>query len=613
MVRLIYPIGQSFVTTGEFGVWRKLRASVIDNLIFYGIAGVVGVGFFIGLFFYEGRDLSTAISVALALATVWGTFLLVVFMGVGLVEIPRTCWRNANFHVMLRYYQFKLTAQHEELNQAHTEITTVEKLIKNLDDNVPISDPNRSCVDTLIAECPPDYALLEKGEGKVKTGYGDIVELHSRLISAKHNWNQATTLYETTLKRAFKLDDIVAAKDELRSTRMIKWTYKPARRFRFKLLTDVVNFMEWLWLTKIAEWFWRVASVLLAIASLLLIFCEVTMFVVFLEAPTGRGLPATISPLTLLVRSADLSPLGIQLISLAVVAYMATCTFSSLFSFRFLSWYKLLPDQQTDSYSILFCAAYLSRLAPPLVLNLLYLINYDLPEYNSAYIQIMGPMTRVPFFGQKFNVIFPCLIVFMSVATLFSCWSRIMSCLPCCRSRSFSYDEWDDDEQVESGRDLISKERAQRRRGVAAEMRNQDPNIAVDLENQNEIDEVDRRRGAGRSTRPPAATTSGPSSSSSSSSTSAAGTGSSSSRFREKYVPGSYSKGKSSAASTAAPVSGGSGGGFLSLFSRGNQTSELQSGGTPAGSGPRPTFVADDPFSVCIFKPSFTYFAVCLN
>jgi hypothetical protein len=194
-----------------------------------------------------------------------------------------------------------------------------------------------------------------------------------------------------------------------------------------RVLTLIASDIEWVWWVKIYEYFWRVVSIMLAIISLLLLFCEITMFVAFVEADK-RHLAPTISPLTLLVRSVDLSPIAIELITLAVVSYMALCTFSAFFSFRFMSWYRLLPDQQTDSYSILFCAAYLSRLAPAIVLNLLYLINYDHPLYASVYIEVVGGMRRVPLLGDEFNILFPILMFIISALTVFSVWSKLAEC-----------------------------------------------------------------------------------------------------------------------------------------------------------------------------------------
>jgi hypothetical protein len=62
--------------------------------------------------------------------------------------------------------------------------------------------------------------------------------------------------------------------------------------------------------------------------------------------------------------------------------------------------------------------------------------------------------------------------------------------LPFCRQRSFSYDEWDDDQSVEDGKGLLQKERIARRRQLLSD----DPSLANDLEQQNEVDDIDRRR-----------------------------------------------------------------------------------------------------------------------
>jgi len=53
----VYPLGQSYVSTGEFTFWRKVRASFIDNLYFYAMALVPGVIFFIVLFLLQGKNL----------------------------------------------------------------------------------------------------------------------------------------------------------------------------------------------------------------------------------------------------------------------------------------------------------------------------------------------------------------------------------------------------------------------------------------------------------------------------------------------------------------------------------------------------------------------------
>ncbi len=41
--RVVYPIMQSYVLTGEFSVKEKIFTSIKENLIFYLIIGVVGI------------------------------------------------------------------------------------------------------------------------------------------------------------------------------------------------------------------------------------------------------------------------------------------------------------------------------------------------------------------------------------------------------------------------------------------------------------------------------------------------------------------------------------------------------------------------------------------
>jgi len=113
------------------------------------------------------------------------------FMGVGLVEIPRSSWRKGNLGVQLRHHHFKAASGYDELSTAHEVLLKVEKQIKQLDELVSPRDENRRYVNALIEECTAEYHMLDHGEGQVSTDYANIVSLRAQLRSAKHNWNQA--------------------------------------------------------------------------------------------------------------------------------------------------------------------------------------------------------------------------------------------------------------------------------------------------------------------------------------------------------------------------------------------------------------------------------------
>ena len=48
----------------------------------------------------------------------WGLFLLVLLLGYGLVEVPRTCWYSSRSSYMLQYMQFKLAKLSVEKSEA---------------------------------------------------------------------------------------------------------------------------------------------------------------------------------------------------------------------------------------------------------------------------------------------------------------------------------------------------------------------------------------------------------------------------------------------------------------------------------------------------------------
>jgi hypothetical protein len=57
-----------------------------------------------------------------ALINIIGLFILVAFLGYGLVEVPRQLWNKGDVHGQLRYLQFKVAVQSEELQSARRKV-----------------------------------------------------------------------------------------------------------------------------------------------------------------------------------------------------------------------------------------------------------------------------------------------------------------------------------------------------------------------------------------------------------------------------------------------------------------------------------------------------------
>ena len=84
-----------------------------------------------------------------------------------------------------------------------------------------------------------------------------------------------------------------------------------------------------------------------------------------------------------------------NILSFIMLIYMCMCTYYGFFHLKIWSYYSLHPNQQTDSFSLLFSANQLTKLAPPLCFNFLRL--FDIEEI--AFNKMLNAMDPIPIIG----------------------------------------------------------------------------------------------------------------------------------------------------------------------------------------------------------------------
>ncbi len=106
---ILLPIAQEYEEAGEFSIKDKLKRSIINNLLIYGIfllVGVLGLG---SLIISNTVDLASLLPVLLAASNAFGMFLVVIFLSFGLIAIPRELWRGKNYKLRLKKLQFNVS------------------------------------------------------------------------------------------------------------------------------------------------------------------------------------------------------------------------------------------------------------------------------------------------------------------------------------------------------------------------------------------------------------------------------------------------------------------------------------------------------------------------
>nr|BAK02403.1 predicted protein [Hordeum vulgare subsp. vulgare] len=428
----VYPMMQEYTCAGDFTPWEKLKTAIRENLIFYGIAGGIGI---VGLIYIGIAQSLTAMSLyslVIGLSNTWGLFLLMFFIGHGCVEIPRNLWHKSNNALQLRYLQYELAALDQSLADADAHLTKIMRKIRSMDQRCPQADPHRPYVDKIISHCPPQFGLMSDGAGHTTISYSNLVKIHMKLMRADHNARLNKAIYEHVLRRALDLQDVLDSVGESR----IKWTVPPQRYNQCIPLQETAEFY---WHTYVRNWSRLFAFFICIALSVTLVWCEVTFFY------TGHDL----SLYSLMVHSTSVHDVSLQLLVFVPVLYMCTCSTWSLFSLRFFNFYRLIPNQHTDSASLIFSATYLSRLTAPLVYNFMNIIHIS----DSAFVKVMGQGVVL----ETFNQYFPIVVLLICLATFFRLYQRALEFFD---APQFQFDDDFHHDNIDTGRDILVRERA---------------------------------------------------------------------------------------------------------------------------------------------------------
>jgi len=128
-----------------------------------------------------------------------------------------------------------------------------------------------------------------------------------------------------------------------------------------------------------------------------------------------------------------------------------------LFKLKLFWFYRLLPHQQTDENSILFSAAFMSRLVAPLYLNFLHVIDLTNTEFPSPFLSVI----KTDPIREALYQYFPLILLLFCIFTLFNLANKIMKF--CGLSQVCCTDDFDDD-QIERGSELMFREREAKER-----------------------------------------------------------------------------------------------------------------------------------------------------
>ncbi|XP_036383933.1 G-protein coupled receptor-associated protein LMBRD2a isoform X2 [Megalops cyprinoides] len=465
---LLLPFMQSYARSGGFSITGKIKTAIIENAIYYGTYLLIFGSLLIYVAVHPQWHLSwyELQTIGITAANTWGLFLLVLLLGYGLVEIPRSYWNAARRGYLLEKTYFKAAKLMTEKADAKENLEDVMEEVRKVSESIKYNHPLRKYIDTILRKCPVDY---QEKMGRNMDDYEDyddkhntypseksLVKLHKQVIYAVQRHNRTQVQWRILLEQAFHLEDV--AKNETSSSHVFVRSFaSPEQRGLVSsfLYTPTV---EWYWECLLRQWFYRVLALVLSVFSVAVVWSECTFF-------STRPVLSLFAVFIQLAEK-DYNYLYIEMACFITIFFLCTCVYSTVFRIRVFNYYYLASHHQTDAYSLQFSGMLFCRLTPPLCLNFLGLIHMDSAishqkKEQTAYTSIMGSMRVLSFIADGFYIYYPMLIVLLCIATYFSFGTR---CLNLLGFQQFMGDNDMTSDLIDEGKELIRREKRKRQR-----------------------------------------------------------------------------------------------------------------------------------------------------
>ncbi|XP_019722680.1 LMBR1 domain-containing protein 2-B-like isoform X7 [Hippocampus comes] len=213
---LLLPFMQSYARSGAFSLVGKVKAAIVENAIYYGSYLLIFIFLVIYVVAHPKWRLTWTEfqTIGITAANTWGLFLLVLLLGYGLVEIPRSYWLSScHAHLLAKTY-FKVAKMASEKASAEENLADVMEEVSVINVSVKYNHSLRKCVDTILTKCPIEYqqemgndAEHSCNDQTVLPTKRGLVQLHKKVISAVQRCRQSRVQWFMLLERIFHLED----------------------------------------------------------------------------------------------------------------------------------------------------------------------------------------------------------------------------------------------------------------------------------------------------------------------------------------------------------------------------------------------------------------------
>jgi len=429
---VVCPLCSDFNVAGDFTTGAKICTAIKKNFKLLLAAILLTAVVMTYLLVWHRNQLDNFIWFGMAAVNTYGLMLVLLFLGQGLVEVPRKLFLSSNCKKALDRLYFRASELDTQVFESMCDLqraeTKANKLVEALKQQgtrmssaqVESFETFAEIIQNTIRDFPLEiepFFIRDEFSTQVPT-WEDLkkpifIETHAELRQAQGSYLTRKAQWEELVRRAELLE--AALRRERESSRDKSGTFI-RDGFHSKLLRLKDN-LQWIWLTKLRTGWLRVMAVLATIMSLV-IFWSYVVLAVGVDNASPLGL--------LLAEMPGDFEFAVQLAALVPMMYMSLCIYRTLFTLKIYGDLSLQGPHLSPVGALLFNAQQMIRLQFSLGYSFILMAKYN---RITALQLLMNNMVVVPIFGKDFNHYAPVLMVVLCLFTLFKCYARLLKLL----------------------------------------------------------------------------------------------------------------------------------------------------------------------------------------
>lgn len=377
------------------------------------------------LIWYNGFELETFKSLAMALAYTWGLILGIYLMGHGLVAFPRSLFRYASISGRLKKIQGQAPKIHEKLVEALEKLDQYEHQVVQLKQR---KNGTAKEFQEWIDELAEKGSLPESRAGTPASSSATTVppviterylaDLTRKLKRARHAKNRFENEWDIIVRKAIRTQAILDSKGSQRlEFKTAAYATPQHWHDRLTLLTPYTRYHLHVHIIPALAYFSWCITIL---ASISIVWSECVR-----EIQEIGGHKLSIIGWTVVHRTSSRSKIGFggQVIAAAWLCYMCICAFYSLTEVKIWG-NRALVRRNTYQESATWYGLQVAKLTVPLSYN--FLTMTDRPIWGETmFHKFLGRLIDLSPLGKNFSAFFPIFILVPVFATAFGLYGKI--------------------------------------------------------------------------------------------------------------------------------------------------------------------------------------------